>query len=129
MHDYDIVEGPVANDDIAQRIFVYLNGKISKEDFLEELKFKYQPSHQIAFCTMLSLQMLEWVNKKTDLSSLGIDDIIIQTLIKENNISEKDAIDLYFSSKTYKQLTDETANLFDKSWEEIYELLKQELSS
>jgi len=127
MHDYDIVEGPVANDDIAQRIFVYLNGKISKEDFLEELKFKYQPSHQIAFCTMLSLQMLEWVNKNTDLSSLGIDDIIIQTLIKENNISEKDAIDLYFSSKTYKKLTDETANLFDKSWEEIYKLLKQEI--
>jgi len=68
-----------------------------------------------------------WVNKKTDLSSLGIDDIIIQTLIKENNISEKDAIDFYFSSKTYKQLTDETANLSDKSWEEVFELLKQEL--
>ena len=126
-HDYDIVEGPVANDDIAQRIFVYLNGKISKKDFLEELKFKYQPSHQIAFCSMVSLQMLKWVNKKTDLSSYGIDDVIIQTLIKENNMSEKDAIDLYFSSNTYKQLTNETADLAEKSWEEIYELLKQEI--
>ena len=126
-HNYDIVEGPVANDDIAQRIFVYLNGKISKKDFLEELKFKYQPSHQIAFCTMLSLQMLKWVNKSTDLSSLDIDDIIIQTLIKKNNLSEKDAIDIYFSSNTYKQLTDETTNLADKPWEEIFELLKQEL--
>ena len=77
---------------------------------------------------MRSCMIMIWVNKKTDLSSLGIDDIIIQTLIKENNISEKDAIDLYFSSKAYKQLTDETANLSDKSWEEIYELLKQESS-
>ncbi len=30
LHDYDIVEGPVANDDIAQRIFAYLAGAISK---------------------------------------------------------------------------------------------------
>jgi len=44
VHDYDIVEGPVANDDIAQRIFAYLAGEISKADFLEELKFKH-PSH------------------------------------------------------------------------------------
>ena len=127
-HDYDIVEGPVANDDIAQRIFIYLSGKISKEEFLKELKFKYQPSHQIAFCTMLSLQMLKWVNKNTDLSSLGIDDTIIQTLVKKNNMSEKEAVDIYFSSNTYKQLTDETSNLTDKSFEEIYELLKQELN-
>ena len=126
-HDYDIVEGPVANDDIAQRIFVYLTGEISKKDFLEELKFKHQPSHQIAFCTMVSLQMLEWVNKKTDLSLLGIDDFIIQTLIKNNNISEEKAIDFYFSSKTYKKLTDESTGLIDKSLEEIYDLLKQEL--
>ena len=127
-HDYDIVEGPVANDDIAQRIFTYLAGEISKKDFLEELKFKYQPSHQIAFCTMVSLQMLEWVNKKTDLSSLGIDDIIIQTLIKNNDISGEKAVDFYFSSNTYKQLSDETTGLLNKSWNEIYDLIKLELN-
>jgi len=126
-HDYDIVEGPVANDDIAQRIFAYLAGQISREDFLEELKFKFQPSHQIAFCTMVSLQMLEWKNKKSDLSLLGFDDIIIQTIIKNENVSEKKAIDLYFSSNTYRLLTDETTDLINKSWEEIYELLKHEL--
>jgi len=127
-HDYDIVEGPVANDDITQRIFAYLAGEISKRDFLEELKFKYQPSHQIAFCTMVSLQMLEWVNKKTDLLSLGIDDVIIQTLIKNNDISEEKAIEFYFCSNIYKQLTDETTDLHNKTWKEIYNLLKHELN-
>jgi len=126
-HNYDIVEGPVANDDIAQRIFAYLAGEISKENFLEELKFKHQPSHQIAFCTMASLQMLEWSNKKTDLSLLSIDDAIIQFLIKNKKLSEEKAIDLYFASKTYKLLTDETTGLYNKSWEEIYELIKQEI--
>ena len=34
MHDYDIVEGPVANDDIAARIYDYLNGDIAKTVFV-----------------------------------------------------------------------------------------------
>jgi len=127
LHDYDIVEGPVANDDIAQRIFAYLAGEISKKDFLEELKFKYEPSHQIAFCTLVSLQMLEWVNKKADLSSLRIDDAIIQALVNEKGLSEEKAVDIYFSSNIYKQLIDGTSGLSQKSWEEIYKLLIQEI--
>ena len=65
---------------------------------------------------------------KTDLSLLGIDDAVIQSLIKNNDISEDKAVDLYFSSNTYKQLNDETTGLFKKSWEEIFNLLKQEIS-
>jgi hypothetical protein len=44
-HDFDIIEGPVANDDIAARVFDYLAGDVSKKDFLNELKFKI-PTHQ-----------------------------------------------------------------------------------
>ena len=127
-HDYDIVEGPVANDDIAKCIFIYLAGEIPKNEFLDELKFKHQPSHQIAFCTMASLQMLEKDVKKTDLALLAIDEAIIQSLIKNNNITEEKAIDLYFSSNVYKQLNDKTKELFKKPWEEIYKLLLTELN-
>ena len=127
LHDYDIVEGPVANDDIAQRIFAYLAGTISKTDFLEELKFKHHQSHQIAFCTLASLQMLEWVNQKSDLSMLSIDDAITQSLVKDYGMSEQKAIDTYFDSKIYRQLTDETTGLYQEQWENIYKLLKQEL--
>ena len=126
-HDYDIVEGPVANDDIAQRIFTYLAGGISKKEFLEELKFKHQQSHQIAFCTLASLQMLEWVNKKIDLSMLSINNNIIQSIIKDKKLSEEKAIDLFFSSNIYIQLTDESTGLYKKSWEDIYELLRREI--
>jgi len=126
LHDYDIVEGPVANDDITQRIFSYLAGEISKTDFLEELKFKH-PSHQIAFCTMASLQMLEWVNRKSDLSMLSTDDAITQSLVKDYNISEEKAIDVYFSSDLYQKLINESTGLYQKSWENIYNILKQEI--
>ena len=126
LHDYDIVEGPVANDDIAQRIFSYLAGIITKADFLEELKFKHT-SHQIAFCTIASLQMLEWVNRRSDLSMINIDDAITQSLVKDYKISKENAVDIYFNSEIYQKLIDETTGLYLKPWENIYELLKQEI--
>jgi len=73
------------------------------------------------YVTKLREQAEFWAKRKGRINNTD------QTLIKKNNLTEKDAIDLYFSSNTYKQLTDETANLVGKSWEEIYELLKQEL--
>jgi hypothetical protein len=127
-HDYDIVEGPVANDDIAQRIFVYLEGGISRENFIKELRFKYRLSHQIAFCTLKSLQMLKRTNKKTELDMMNIDEAIPKALATDYNMSQEKAIDLYFMSATYRQIINETTGLYQKPWLEIYQLLLQELN-
>jgi hypothetical protein len=61
-HDYDLVEGPVADDDVTHRIIDYLRENLSKIYFLKELSY-HKPTHQICFCTLKSLQMLE----RTDL--------------------------------------------------------------
>ena len=53
-HDYDIVEGPVANDKIQNTLRFYLKGEISKEKFLEMLTY-HEETHQICFCTLNSL--------------------------------------------------------------------------
>ncbi len=53
-HDYDIVEGPMADDTIWDYIEDYVAGNISKAAFWELVKFKY-PTHQIVFCTEKSL--------------------------------------------------------------------------
>jgi len=37
-HDYDIVEEPVADDDIYENVEKYIAGKILKEEFFESLK-------------------------------------------------------------------------------------------
>jgi len=124
IHEYDIVEGPVADDDVTQQIDTYLAGKITKEDFLNELKY-HKPTHQIAFCTLESLQMLEKINKNVFVND--IDDAVTQLLVSEFDMTEQQAIDIYFQSKTYGRLIDENTELYKKTWQEIYELLKLEL--
>jgi len=123
-HEYDIVEGPVADDAITLEIEKYLEGRISKEDFLVGLKY-HKPTHQIAFCTLESLQMLEKIKKPHYVND--INDYITQTLILDFNFSEEKAIDLYFQSEVYEQLNDEKNLLYQKSWKEIYTLLLDEL--
>ncbi|HRO76792.1 MAG TPA: DUF3990 domain-containing protein [Crocinitomicaceae bacterium] len=128
VHDYDIVEGPVADDAIATRIALYLESGISKVDFIEELRFKHTLSHQVAFCTEKSLVMLKKSWSKVDLNEFTIDETITQSLIVDFELSEQQAIDLYFQSETYKQLIDETTKLHEKQWTEIYQLLLDELN-
>lgn len=58
-HDYDIVEGPMADDTIWDYIEDYTAGAISKEAFWVLVKFKY-PTHQIAFCTEKAITTLNF---------------------------------------------------------------------
>jgi hypothetical protein len=127
-HDYDIVEGPVADDKIATRIKKYLRGGISKQQFLEELKF-VKETHQICFCTGRSLQMLDYVEKTINIEYeiTEISEPLIEQFIIDFNIDEETATDKFFLSNTFEKLADESTEFHKKSWQEIYELLKQEL--
>ena len=58
-HDYDIVEGPMADDQIWDYVEDYMAGKISKAAFWELVKFKY-PTHQIVFCTERALETIHF---------------------------------------------------------------------
>ena len=49
IHDYDIVEGPIADDKVQNRIIDYLNGEITKIDFLEELKWHEEKHIKFVF--------------------------------------------------------------------------------
>ncbi len=58
-HDYDIVEGPMADDQIWDYVEDYMSGNITKTAFWELVKFKY-PTHQIVFCTETALKTLHY---------------------------------------------------------------------
>ena len=90
IHDYDIVEGPVANDKIATEVDKYIEGKI-------------------------------------DIAIYDIGDKVVQSLMTDYNINELDAVDRYYTSNTYTQLANESTEFYKKTWQEIYDLLKQEL--
>jgi hypothetical protein len=125
-HNFDIVEGPVADDAISIRIKDYMLGKISKTTFLNELKFK-QDTHQICFCTLQSLQMLKKASDEISSSIYHINDLIVQQLMIDYALSDAQASDCYFGSDAYSNLTNKSTQLYCKLWKEIYEILKKEL--
>ena len=58
-HEYDIVEGPMADETIWNYVDDFARGLISRPAFWELVKFKY-PTHQIVFCTEAALKCLEY---------------------------------------------------------------------
>lgn len=56
-HDYDIVIGAMADDQIYNYVADFIRGVITREQFWVLAKFKY-PTHQIAFCTEAALKCL-----------------------------------------------------------------------
>ena len=125
-HDYDIIEGPVADDRVQSRIDQYLNGEISREDFFNMLKY-HEESHQICFCTRKSLQMIEPLQKTPIVKSVMISEPIIEKLMTDFNLNTEVATDRFYTSNTFTQLSDESTNLYLKSWQEIYKMLKIEM--
>lgn len=59
-HDYDIVEGPMANDTIFNYVEDFASGKISREAFWALARFK-RPTHQISFHTARALSTLTFL--------------------------------------------------------------------
>ena len=58
-HDYDIVLGKIANDNVGETISYVLQGIMRKEDALKRLEFE-KINNQIAFCTEKSLEYLKF---------------------------------------------------------------------
>lgn len=62
-HEYDIVIGMMADDQVYNYINDLLNGTITREAFWELAKFRH-PTHQIAFCTEEALKCIKFVSAK-----------------------------------------------------------------
>ena len=127
-HEYDIVEGPVADDKVQHKIKDYLRGEISKADFLEDLKH-HEPTHQICFCTLNALQTLDKVAGGGDLEwhVTKIGEPLVERLMLEGDMDEVTASEKFFSSETFARLADANTGLHLRPWQEIYEMLRSEL--
>ena len=56
------------------------------------------------------------------------DGVAVVSEYEHGNIDEETATDKFYSSKTFAKLADDSTELYKKSWQEIYELLKRELN-
>jgi len=128
IHDFDIVEGPVADDKVQNRIRDYLNGEISKQEFLKELIY-HEKTHQICFCTKVSLQLLKNTDKIRVSKYAHISEPIVEILVMEFGFDEEAAADKFFSSNTFSKLADTSTQLYKETWQEIYEILKAEFKN
>ena len=59
-HNFDIVEGKIADDAVGETVLFVMNGIIKKEDAIERLKYQ-KINSQIAFCTEKSLKGLKLI--------------------------------------------------------------------
>ncbi len=59
-HNYDIVVGKIANDNVGETISYVVQGIMRKEDAVERLRFEHI-NNQIAFCTEKALKTLTFV--------------------------------------------------------------------
>ena len=62
-HDYDIIDGPMANDEVYNYVADFLSGAITRAAFWELVKFRY-PTNQICFHTEKALESLVFVNAR-----------------------------------------------------------------
>lgn len=62
-HNYDIVIGAMADDQVYNYVTDLILGQITREAFWELAKFRH-PTHQIAFCTEDSLECLKFIDVK-----------------------------------------------------------------
>ena len=60
-HNYDIVIGAMADDQVYNYITDLIDGVITRDAFWELAKFKH-PTHQIAFCTEKALETLKFID-------------------------------------------------------------------
>ena len=127
-HEYDIVEGPVADDKMFRQFQLYASSKIKLNEFVHRIKFR-ETTHQIAFCTEKSLDALLDYNEPP---RYKIENIIAELSVKimqDLNIQKIDAMTTVYNSDIFTQLADENTGLYLKPWQDIYELLKIELSN
>ena len=61
VHEYDIVQGKIADDAVGETINFVIKGFMRKEDALQRLKYQ-KINYQIAFCSEKSLKNLTFKN-------------------------------------------------------------------
>jgi len=125
-HDFDVVEGPVANDKVQNKLQYYIRGDISKSDFLRDLTY-HEETHQICFCTLASLQTLKYVDRNLTKYIEQISENILNAIVKDKKIDVDLASELFYSSKTFRDIADKDTELYKQDWQDIYKIFLHSL--
>jgi hypothetical protein len=126
-HGYDIVEGPVANDKMFRQFQRFLSNQIKLQKFVKTLKFR-EATHQIAFCTEESIDLLLEYNEPPRYKIEALVSELSVALMRDQNISTIEAMNIVYNSDIFTQISDYSTAMYRKSWQEIYDVLTKESS-
>ncbi|MDR0790117.1 MAG: DUF3990 domain-containing protein [Bacteroidales bacterium] len=127
-HEYDIVEGPVANDKMFRQFQRFMSNRIELQEFVRNIKFR-ENTHQIAFCTKRAIDVLLDCNEPPRYKIESLVSELSVALMKDQNISAIEAMNIVYNSDIFAQLSDYSNLLYLKSWQDIYCILQKELSA
>ncbi|GHT62056.1 hypothetical protein AGMMS50239_14380 [Bacteroidia bacterium] len=126
-HNYDIVEGPIANDKMRTQFALFERGAIDMKTVLKRITY-IENTHQISFHTPAAIALLK---PEPDYPQLMIETIIgmlAEYLVEDRNCSFVEALDMVYNSTTYEKLINRSTTLYRESPAYVYEILKKELA-
>jgi hypothetical protein len=125
-HEYDIVEGPVANDKMFAQFRLYMNNRIRMNKFIKSLTHR-EPTHQLAFCSERAIDLLLEHNEPPRYKLECLAGELSAALIKDNNITTIEAMKMVYHSDVFAQIADYTTLLYRKAGQELYGMLRVEM--
>jgi hypothetical protein len=126
-HEYDIVEGPVANDKMFRQFQLFLTNRIKLNEFIKSLTFR-ETTYQIAFCSEQAIDLLLAYNEPSRYKVESLVSELSVALMKDCNITEIEAMKIVYNSNVFSELSDYTTYLYRKTWVDIYDILQREIS-
>lgn len=135
-HDnkYDIVCGPIADDNVLGSIGLFLNDVIDSKYLVKKLRYK-KLNNQYSFHTESALKLLKKNDSKVYYKTTTQETIIqfltislIDLLMKEENLSLETAMTTFYKTKLSKKIEDIKTGYYKESASYLYELLKEELT-
>ncbi len=135
-HDnkYDIVNGPIADDNVLKSINLYLDKYINEEALIERLRYR-EFNNQYSFHTEKSLKHLRKIDSRVysktpeqDLLISELETKMIYNLVEEKKLSVEKTMDLYYHTEISQKIEDTSTLFYKESASYLYELLKEELN-
>ncbi len=134
---YDLIYGPVADDDVYQTLLLYMSGALGKEQALQALKIK-ELYNQLVFSTQEAMNTLKFIsirfskggndmnNDKFTAMLILLVPAVVELIVKEYKLSEIKATEQFYNSKVYDLLEDENTKLWHFSPLTLFNMFDEE---
>jgi len=135
---YELIYGPVANDDIFATFALYAGGQLSKEETINRLKVK-KLYNQLVFSSERGISYIHFtgtLDMRGEVNSMEQSRLttilvflipqVLSLIIAEYKVTEEKASDMLYSSELYAVLEDEPTKLWHLSAHALFEMFQEE---